>query len=726
MSEHELWNELGNLYFLSGAYDQAILAYNKSLQLESNFAKPYSNLALVYSKQKKYNDAVSLYKKSLELLTDERQKAETWNRLGNVYRALKDYQEAIFAFKKADELQSVVAPDDVLSEPIPYNNSETGQPVYEVQENQQDYQYNAIEYLHGIELEFDETIQTPARVTAEIAVENNYYGQNVQMQAATKSVTQSELEFQDEISTENMSDIVSNNHATDEDQLVESETQLSATSVEQDLPDIDHRNLDLDDSELELQDEISEESMSDIVSNNDATDEDYLVESETKLSATPVKQDLPDIDHRNLDLDDSELELQDEISEESMSDIVSNNDAAGEDHLADSEIEFSATPVKQDLSEIDDSNPDFEDSEFKFQDEISEESMSDIVSNNDATEEDHLADSEIEFSATPVEQDLSEIDERNLDFEDIESESLQNTQVSDEFQEILPDEITPKYSEKGIDPDEDVSEEDSEYEEPITQAQENVESSLVDLSLSIQQVDPAPDISASEKDLEILNSNTSAKDESDTQIQNNSNLNLSVKETEHAEIVELDRTEMDICVEEKKLARQIEINPRSATTWEALGTLYKTAGRYKEAIQAFEQAIAIKPYEVSLFHNLGLVYAAQGNNQEAFNTFQKVLELDPNHSLTHASLGGYYKKIGLDELAQKHIGKAMKQIYESENEYNRACLDAICGNYDQAINLLRFALENEQTYVDWVLSDPDLDPLREDERFKQLVADFSR
>ena len=101
-------------------------------------------------------------------------------------------------------------------------------------------------------------------------------------------------------------------------------------------------------------------------------------------------------------------------------------------------------------------------------------------------------------------------------------------------------------------------------------------------------------------------------------------------------------------------------------------------------------------------------------------------ELDPNHSLTHASLGRYYKKNGLDELAQKHIEKAMKHIYESENEYNRACLDAICGNTDRAIELLGIALENKQTYIDWVLHDPDLDSLHEDERFKQLISENSK
>ena len=84
MSEHELWNELGNLYFLSGSYNQAVHAYNKAIQLESGFGKPFSNLALIYTKQAKYEDAIHLYKKSLDLLTDDAEKAITWNRLGNV------------------------------------------------------------------------------------------------------------------------------------------------------------------------------------------------------------------------------------------------------------------------------------------------------------------------------------------------------------------------------------------------------------------------------------------------------------------------------------------------------------------------------------------------------------------------------------------------------------------------------------------------------------------
>jgi tetratricopeptide (TPR) repeat protein len=268
--------------------------------------------------------------------------------------------------------------------------------------------------------------------------------------------------------------------------------------------------------------------------------------------------------------------------------------------------------------------------------------------------------------------------------------------------------IEPNSLESGTALEDEAVELDMEFIEPFAQAKVDIGEVQENLTQTPTNNDSPCEKNESDKNSELSAvTNAPDVDEPDTPL------------------MDLGLEEKEICVEEEKLAKQIEINPRSATTWEALGTLYKTAGRYEEAIQAFEQAISISPSEVSYFHNLGLVYAAQGNNQDAFNTFQKVLELDPNHSLTHASLGGYYKKMGLDELAQKHIGKAMKQIYESENEYNRACLDAICGNIDQAIDLLRLALENKQTYVDWVLNDPDLDPLREDERFKQLIADFN-
>jgi tetratricopeptide (TPR) repeat protein len=99
-----VWNELGNVYFNSGAYEEAITAYGKAIELDGWFAWPYSNLALAYVQKEKYAEAVLLYQRSIELFSSDKDKAVTWNRLGNVYRRLNDYENAISSYQRADEL----------------------------------------------------------------------------------------------------------------------------------------------------------------------------------------------------------------------------------------------------------------------------------------------------------------------------------------------------------------------------------------------------------------------------------------------------------------------------------------------------------------------------------------------------------------------------------------------------------------------------------------------
>jgi tetratricopeptide (TPR) repeat protein len=99
-----VWNELGNVYFNSGACDDAIAAYGKAIELDRQFAWPYSNLALAYVQKNRFAEAILLYQRSIELFSADKDKAVTWNRLGNVYRRLNDYSNAIAAYQTADEL----------------------------------------------------------------------------------------------------------------------------------------------------------------------------------------------------------------------------------------------------------------------------------------------------------------------------------------------------------------------------------------------------------------------------------------------------------------------------------------------------------------------------------------------------------------------------------------------------------------------------------------------
>jgi len=99
-----VWNELGNVYFNTGAFDDSIVAYSKAIELDRWFAWPYSNLALAYVQKRRFVEAILLYQRSIELFTSDKDKAISWNRLGNVYRRLNDYENAIAAYQRADAL----------------------------------------------------------------------------------------------------------------------------------------------------------------------------------------------------------------------------------------------------------------------------------------------------------------------------------------------------------------------------------------------------------------------------------------------------------------------------------------------------------------------------------------------------------------------------------------------------------------------------------------------
>jgi tetratricopeptide (TPR) repeat protein len=103
------WNEEGNACFNRGAFDEAIAAYNKAVQLDPLFGSPYSNLALTYLNQGQNAEAILLFQKSIDLLHSDAEKAISWNGLGNAYRRINDYPNARAAYRKAAELDPSTA-----------------------------------------------------------------------------------------------------------------------------------------------------------------------------------------------------------------------------------------------------------------------------------------------------------------------------------------------------------------------------------------------------------------------------------------------------------------------------------------------------------------------------------------------------------------------------------------------------------------------------------------
>ncbi len=96
-----IWNELGNVYFKVGAYDEALDAYNKAIELGLQVGLLYSNLGFACAYKGKFAEAIPLYEKSIELLGNESDRALSWGRLADAYQHMNEFASAIAAYEKA-------------------------------------------------------------------------------------------------------------------------------------------------------------------------------------------------------------------------------------------------------------------------------------------------------------------------------------------------------------------------------------------------------------------------------------------------------------------------------------------------------------------------------------------------------------------------------------------------------------------------------------------------
>ena len=494
MSEHELWNELGNLYYMSGAYPQAVYAYNRSILMDREFGQPYSNMALTYVQQGKYQAAVELYLTGIPLLTDDKERASSWSQLGAVYRQLKNYDQAVEAYQKADLLD----PDG------------------------------------------SQRRENPSQLL---------YGGSSCSEADLALLKQ---ELENDPGWESMPD----------------------KKVETVSPQpVDHST------------------------------------AKNETQATPSLLNAAEADELPAKVDEPQdpIELEDEFSE------------------------WIPIPI-------------------------------------------------------PFESDEEEFDDtEDLVFEGSELNNSRQWELA--VENYLP--VTPN-------------------DRNINQSEEKVPGKFTQTEVALDEAVPLPSFLLADEEPQVELKPTPTRTDASA-----------------AEKAEKSR-QKEIEVGLARYKWVVQVNPNNAAAWDMLGNLYKSAGQYDDAILAYQQAVNVDPEKTIYLHHLALVYAAVRRDEDAIRTYQKVIQIEPEHGLAHAALGGYFRKMGLEDLAKQHIGKAMRIIYDSENEYNRACLEAISGNIDQALALLRIALDNKQTYVDWVVRDPDLDFIRKDPRFSKLISEYSK
>ena len=209
--------------------------------------------------------------------------------------------------------------------------------------------------------------------------------------------------------------------------------------------------------------------------------------------------------------------------------------------------------------------------------------------------------------------------------------------------------------------------------------------------------------------------------------------------------------------------RALELEPRMPEAYVARAMLLSMQGRIVEADQAFEEAIRLNPasfeahynyarhcfqsgefaravplYEAAIrlrpddYHALSLLESVlmmvgdmQRHAEVARRTMQALerqLAIDPRDVWALRLAAIEAARLGLRDKARDFAARALEGQPDSfATYYNVACAYSVLGDVDDALRMLDHAVRHGRGNLEWIERDPDLDPLRSDPRFNDIV-----
>jgi tetratricopeptide (TPR) repeat protein len=201
------------------------------------------------------------------------------------------------------------------------------------------------------------------------------------------------------------------------------------------------------------------------------------------------------------------------------------------------------------------------------------------------------------------------------------------------------------------------------------------------------------------------------------------------------------------------LQRGVDNNPQDAFLVASLGSTYARMGRFEKAIAYLEQAITLQPdnafayswlsivylylkryddmisacqreIEIEAGHAprrlVGYVYNSLGRYDEAIAQLEQAVTLEPGDYEARGALAKVYRTVGRAQDADEQYAIANKMARQ-DNEYGQACFEAVSGNAEQALTLLKVALTKGQVQPGWARIDPEFAFINDDPRFQTLI-----
>jgi serine/threonine-protein kinase len=166
--------------------------------------------------------------------------------------------------------------------------------------------------------------------------------------------------------------------------------------------------------------------------------------------------------------------------------------------------------------------------------------------------------------------------------------------------------------------------------------------------------------------------------------------------------------------------RAVELDPLSGGRL-GIGRAYFFARQFDQALRAAREALEFGS-NPGIHYLFGWVYREKGMYEEAIAEFRELLKQKPRAAAALAHLGNAYARAGRVREARECL-RQLKQRSDVEpvETYGVAIIHAGLGEKDQAFEWLERAYEVRDQGLLFLKVGPDLDPLRSDPRFQDLL-----
>jgi TolB-like protein/Flp pilus assembly protein TadD len=179
------------------------------------------------------------------------------------------------------------------------------------------------------------------------------------------------------------------------------------------------------------------------------------------------------------------------------------------------------------------------------------------------------------------------------------------------------------------------------------------------------------------------------------------------------------------------LQRAIELDPRLYDPHYIFGRLRFSQGRMTEAAGHFSEACAVVPEAYDSWYLLGMCYRRLGQigrlhnaNRECIEAVKRWVRSHPEDTRAWTMGAAVLADMGEPEHSVRWLERALAvDAEEPIIEYNAACVYVALGRFEDALKSLEIALRQGGLSRAWASNDPDLDPLRDNPRFQELLED---